>query len=92
MIARLAARDIRSNLGSNLRLLKETSGLDPWCTGFYAMKKRLVDRSTREIPQADLWRVPYLQKLLAARQWAFYNSEEDKENEIVALINSLVSN
>ena len=39
VIARLAAKDIRSNLGSNLRLLKETSGCDPWCTGFDEMKK-----------------------------------------------------
>ena len=92
VIARLAARDLRSNLGSNLRLLKDTSGLDPWCTGTNAMKQRLIRSCVREIPPKDLWRVPYLQKLLAARQWAYYNTEGDTVKEITALIDSLVAN
>ena len=92
VIARLAARDVRSNLGSNLRLLKETSGLDPWCTGTVAMKERLAESCLREIPPEDLWRVPYLEKLLSARQWAHYNTEEDIEKELSAIIDSLVTN
>ena len=92
VLARLAARDVRSNLGSNLRLLTETSGFDPWCTGNAAMKRRLNENTVRQVPPEDYWRVPYLQRLLAERQSAFYNSEEHKENEISALIDSLVVN
>ena len=30
VVAMLAARDVRSNLGKNLSLVRETTGLDPW--------------------------------------------------------------
>ena len=92
VLARLSARDIRSNLGANLCLLKDTSGLNPWCTANHVMKKRLNEKCVREIPPNDHWRVPYLQKLLAERQWAFYNNKEDRKNGISALIDSLVKN
>ena len=88
-LSRLAARDLRSNLGSNLRLLSEETGLDPWQAAPSLMKARLRDCNVTEPPREDLWRLDYLQKLLEARQMAFYNCDKDKENKLTGFINSL---
>ena len=71
IIARLAARDLRTSLGSNLRLLKEKSGLDPWIATPATMKRELRQGCQTEIPEKEKWRLPYLEKLLNARLWAY---------------------
>ena len=51
-LACLAASDVRSVTGSNLRnLTAETEGLDP----------------RKDVPEMDAWRIPCLQKYLALR-------------------------
>ena len=41
VIARLAARELRSHLGSNLRLLRDRTGCDPWTVSRDDLKMRL---------------------------------------------------
>ena len=91
-VARLAARDIRSNLGSNLQLMKEISGRDPWDTGLMVMKNSLIENCVREVPSQDFWRVPYLQELLELRLRAYYHCNKEEEDELTAMIDSLVKN
>ena len=65
--ALLAARDLRSNLGSNLALVREVSGLDPWVAGRAHLRAALEAADRVPVPQQDTWRDPYLEKLLSAR-------------------------
>ena len=65
---RLAARDIRSPVGSNLALLrKESGGLDPWTCSPGQLKAALVKSEAVPVPDADTWRLPYLRRLLTER-------------------------
>ena len=91
MLALLGARDIRSSLGSNLALIREMTGLDPWVAGRGQLRAALESVETREVPSQDEWRAPYLQKLLEARLVAHYRAEEEEEEKLQGLIRSLVS-
>ena len=42
VLARLVSRDARSNIGSNLNLLREETGLDPWIVGHNHLKEDLI--------------------------------------------------
>ena len=92
VVARLAARDLRSNLGANLRMMKDISGRDPWCTEELVMKMALRRNCVKEIPKEDFWRVLYLRKLLNLRQQAFYEARDDEVQRISEIIESLVVN
>ena len=73
VLARLAARDIRTVFGSNVKLLQEVSGLDPWEAGKWEMKRALQYVEWREVPEEDQWRLIYLPKLLWTWQMALYD-------------------
>ena len=90
VLARIQARDMRSVFGSNLRLLEEISGRNPWCTSWKEMIVILRLNTKRDIPEEDSWRVPYLSKLLDARIAAHYHADLEEEHELTSLINSLV--
>ena len=92
VLARLSARDMRTTFGSNVRLLQEVSGLDPWTTGKLEMKRALKSREWREAPREDQWRMIYLPKLLEARQIAFYAGDDSQYEELTSLIHSLTKN
>ena len=92
IISRLAARDLRSNLGSNLRMMSEETGLDPWQAAPSLMKVRLRESNMTRPPREDLWRLEYLSKLIEARQLAYYNCDKDNESQMTELINSLTIN
>ena len=92
VLARLAARDLRSNLGSNLRLLTDESGLNPWLSSPSLMKRRLRENDVTEPPSQDKWRLEFLRKLLTARQIAHYECQDDTEQEITNIINALIIN
>ena len=88
----LAARDLRSNLGSNLALVRESTGLDPWQAGSKQVKAALqVAHRAAVLPQ-DRWRVACLQKLLATRLQAYYTVNEEELRRLQGLIESLVLN
>ena len=90
---RLAARDIRSSVGSNLALLrKESGGLDPWTAGPGQLKKALLQKEASAVPPVDAWRVPFLQRLLEERLQYFYTGDKVQEKRVQGLIDSLVVN
>ena len=90
-MSRLAARDIRSNLGSNLNHIRRESGLDPWLFGASRIGEELCRFHEAEIPVNDEWRLVYLDKLLCKRLIAHYNGLKDDEEELSKIISSLVS-
>ena len=91
-MSRLAARDIRSTLGSNLALLREITGLDPWVVSPAHLKEQLVSSEEVPVPAEDLWRVPYLKKLLDQRLDAHYAGNQEELDRLSPLIDSLVVN
>ena len=91
--ARLASRDIRSTVGSNLAVLrKESGGLDPWTSSPGQLKAALLRAQTVEVPPVDAWRVPYLSRLLTARLRCYYSGDKKEEKQLISLIDSLVIN
>ena len=92
VMARLSSRDIRSNIGSNLSLIIEKTGLDPWEASNVIIKQSLTAAETILPPEGEEWRVRYLPKLLSARLEAFYEGNQEEETRLTDLINSLVTN
>ena len=90
VLSQLSARDVRTNLGSNLRAIQEETELDPWLFGGDRLRDELLRHHTTPVPQCDTWRLPLLEKLLTQRTFAFYNNPEDIPH-MDQLINSLVS-
>ena len=88
----LAARDVRSNLGRNLSLVRETTGLDLWVARPGQLRAALNLSGRREVPEMELYRVPLLQKLLGQRLQAHNMTNVEEEERLTALINSLVVN
>ena len=91
VVALLAARDIRSTLGSNLTHLQNVTGLDPWAVGKSQLKATLGQATRKVVPELDFWRPQLLQKLLSARLEAHYSADLVEEERIATLINSLVA-
>ena len=55
MLALLAVRDIRSNLGSNLALVRDLTKLDPWVTPRGTLAAALEKADRRDVPEQDRW-------------------------------------
>ena len=92
VLALLAARDVRSNLGSNLALVRTLTGQDPWTAPRWGLAFALEEADRREVPEQDRWRLPYLEKLLTLRLHASYSGEKEEVKRVQSLINSLVIN
>ena len=86
-IACLAADDVRSTTGSNLRNLARETGCDPVENRHKLRETILASRCP--VPAADTWRVPCLKKFLEER----YRMEVlgDDTSEVEGLILSLVT-
>jgi hypothetical protein len=92
VVARLAARDIRSTLGSNVTLVKSETGLDPWVASSAVMRASLLTKSRVKTPKEDQWRIAYLYKLLTSRLQAYYTGDQQKVNAVQELVDSLCIN
>ena len=92
VMVNLAARDIRSITGSNMRLLVESTGLNPWEFGGRRFKEELLKMEKVAIPEADCWRIRYLAELLEQRQESFYQANEEGLQRLSLLIDSLCIN
>ena len=66
ILVHLVGRDIRTTTGNNLHLIRDLTGLDPWSCTSRLVKEELVN-SVKEVPAQDMWRLPYLCKLLEQR-------------------------
>jgi hypothetical protein len=75
-----------------LRLLQESSGLDPLVCTSTKLREKLVKMELVEVPPQDRWRVSYLARLLEQRQVAKYLGLEEKEMELTGLVDSLCVN
>ena len=79
----IAGRDIRTTTGNNLHLIRDLSGLDPWCCTSRQVKKVLGERLS-EVPVQDTWRLPYLGKLLEQRGELHHQMMDTAElNELI---------
>jgi hypothetical protein len=90
--ALLAARDLRSSVGSNLALLREETGLDPWTCSPGELRAALLQAEAVPVPAADAWRVPYTRRLLAERLHDFYSGDDKEVQRVTGLLDSLVTN
>ena len=90
--ARIAARDIRTNLGSNLDIIKRESKLDPWESDRQSVQTALHFAELEEVTKEDKRRCEYLRKLLNERLQHSYEGNKNEESEIMTLIDSLVVN
>ena len=89
-LSRLAARDIRSNLGSNLAHMREESGLCPWEYGGTRLKQELVKHNLAPVTEFDRWKIGLLEKYLTEKLMIFYYGLEENE-DLEGLIASLVA-
>ena len=90
--ALLAARDLRSSVGSNLALLREESGLDPWTCSLGQLRAALLRAEEVPVPAEDAWRVPYTWRLLEERLHYYYCGNTEEESRVQGLLNNLVTN
>ena len=88
--ALLAARDLRSSAGSNLALLQEETGLDPWMCSVAQLRGALLQAEQVPVPPADAWRVIYMRRLLRERLQHFYSGDKEQENHVQGLLDALV--
>ena len=86
-LACLAAADVRSVTGSNLRNLTIETGLDPR-KDVVKVRKAILD-SKCPVPEMDTWRIPCLQKYLALRYRLDLQGED--KSVVEDLILSLVT-
>ena len=92
MVARLAARDIRSSVGINLALLRRETGLDPWLASPSQLKAALLSSSMVEVPDQDRRRIPYSDRLLEEGMGAYYKGDEEEVKRVQSLLGSLCIN
>ena len=88
--ALLAARDVRSSVGANLALLREETKLDPWTCSSGQLRGALGQAEKCAIPAADVWRVAYMRRLLGERRQHYYAGDNEQEQRVQSLLDSLV--
>ena len=65
IMARIAAKDIRTVTAKNLKMIEKKGGLT-WSSNVRKIREELSSREAG-VPDADAWRLPYLGKLLEER-------------------------
>ena len=89
-MANLAARDIQTTTGRNLRLVERASGLSAWEASGDSLKDAIKTLETVKVELVNKWRIPLLDKLLSQRQELVYCGED---TEVISdQINSLCIN
>ena len=91
-MANIAGRDLRSTTGSNLRVVQDNSGLDPWVCSSAKLKIKLRQKEQVMVSTQDKWRVQYLCTLLAQRQELHYLGADEEKAKVADLIDSLCVN
>ena len=87
-LAAIAARDLRTVTGSNIRTIEvATGGLSAWESSPDAVRAAVTAAETAPVPECDAWRLPYLGKLLEERQRLHYRATDTKD--VQTLIESL---
>ena len=89
VLVRLSARDLRTNIGKNLRSIHDETGLDPWLFGGQRLKEELLHYNMKPVPEKDKWRIRLLEKYMGIRSQAYYTCDDTLE-DIDEMIKSLV--
>ena len=87
----VARQDIRTVTGGNLALLRKKTGLDMTMASVGRVRE-VLKRGAAIVPEADLWRMKYLARLLTERGEAHYRSDEEGVIRLDSLIDSLCIN
>ena len=92
--ALLPARDLQSSVGSNLALLREETGLDPWTCSWAQLRAGLLQAEEVPVPEEGVWFIPYVWRLLEERLQHYYcgNTEEEQRVQGLLLLDSIVLN
>ena len=93
VLARIVAADIRSTTAKNLKVLELETGCSDLCTPAWKMKEMMMKRQPA-IPVSDVWRIPYLGKLLEERDRLVYQGQEESTDvaRLQEMIDSLCIN
>ena len=86
LVAAVAGKDKSSTTGRNLAKIQAEIGLDPVSANPRVIRQALEERE-EPVPTADLWRIPFLTKLLKQRNDMEMNCVNT--NQISQLIDSL---
>ena len=70
----------------------EKSGCDIWSDSPDKVKSVLLESGELEIAREDIWRVKFLKTLLEQRQEWHYLGDQDEEDKVQKLIDSLCVN
>ena len=89
VLANMVARDVRTTTGANLHYVERITGLVPW-TCSPKQVKAVLGEMLVELPEQDMWSVPYLARLLEERGEKFYSM--DDTTDLTELIDSLCVN
>ena len=88
-LARLVSRDRSTVTSCNLRMVEEASGLDPWVDTADRIGAAVKNREMVGVPDTDRWRLKYLASLLQQRMVAKYITNEEEEEQLSKMIESL---
>ena len=91
-VALLAARDLRTTTGANIRLVEQASGLSVWNSTTAQVRAAIRQKETVTVPAGDSWRPAYLRKLLEQRIHHHYQGDKERETFFQSLIDSLCVN
>ena len=72
--------------------MKQVSGLDPWTAGKRELRAALEAAELSPVPPLDQWRIPALEKLLAARLTAHFRADTIEVERLQQFINFIVIN
>ena len=86
----LVSTDLQCTTAKNMKLFRETAGLDLWTAWPRQLKEALHERNMVDIPNQEEWKIRYLTSLLGQLQVAKQHVQEDKIKYIQGLIDSLV--
>ena len=91
-MALLAGCDLWTTTRANIRMVEEASGLSVWNSTTSQVRRAVKQNELRPVPAGDMWRLPYLKRLLEQRLQHHYSGEIQEEARIQSLIEYLCVN
>ena len=86
----LVSTDLQCTTAKNMKLVRDTAGLDLWTAWPKQLKQAIQKKHTVDVPNQEEWKVRYLTSLLGQLQVAKQLVQDEKTNYIQGLIDSLV--
>ena len=74
-ISVLRAAELAEPGGSNIRIVEEASGLSIWSSTTAQVRLAVKQNKLVPVPPTDMWRLPYLRRLLEQRLLHHYSGE-----------------